>query len=73
MEVTAENYQVALKLLIDRYQKKPLIIKEHIRHLLNLQSITKVSAASLRDLVDTVSVHLRALKSLGRTVADWDD
>lgn len=73
VDVTAENYEVALKLLTDRYQKKPLIIREHVRHLLNLATITKVSASTLRDLIDTVSVHLRALKSLGRPVAQWDD
>lgn len=73
VEVTADNYEVALKLLTDRYQKKPLIVREHVRHLINLTTITKVSAVALRDLVDTVSVHLRALKSLGRPVAQWDD
>ena len=72
VDVAAENDQVVLKLLIDRYQKRPLT-REHIRHLLNLQSITKVSAAGLRDLVGTVSLHVRLLKSLGRSVTYWDD
>lgn len=74
IEVTPESYDVALKLLVERYQKRNIIIREHIWHLLNLPSIAnKTTAATLRDLIDTVSSHLRALTSLGRPVAHWDD
>ncbi|XP_036322214.1 uncharacterized protein LOC118736233 [Rhagoletis pomonella] len=74
MEVTAENYDAALKLLVERYQRRNIIVREHIRQLFNIHSIAaKIGPLALRDLIDSVSIQLRALASLGRPVKHWDD
>ncbi|XP_036347090.1 uncharacterized protein LOC118756433 [Rhagoletis pomonella] len=74
IEVTSDNYEIALKSLVERYQKRNVIVREHIRQLFNVPSIAnKSSSSALRELIDSVNIHLRALSSLGRPVAHWDD
>ena len=42
--------------------------------MLNLPAIAnKAAPLALRDLIDTVNIHLRALTSPSRPVAQWDD
>lgn len=49
----------------DRYDNKCIIIQSHIRKLFELPNVVKNSASQLRNLVDSIDGHTRALQSLG--------
>ncbi|XP_063989072.1 uncharacterized protein LOC135168624 [Diachasmimorpha longicaudata] len=72
LELTEENYEVALQLLKDRYDNKRVIIQKHVRALMDLPTIGKESALELRKFIDAMSMHLRALKALGQPIDTWD-
>ncbi|XP_063981076.1 uncharacterized protein LOC135164549 [Diachasmimorpha longicaudata] len=72
LELTEENYEVALQLLKDRYDNKRVIIQKHVRALMDLPTIGKESALELRKFIDAMSMHLRALKSLGQPSDTWE-
>lgn len=72
LEFSAENYKVAWDLLCERYNNKRLLIQNHIKSLLDISSLSKESAVSLRNMVDNVSKHLRALNSLAIKTEEWD-
>ncbi|XP_031339663.1 uncharacterized protein LOC116168131 [Photinus pyralis] len=70
--VSNDNYAIAWNLLRDRFENKRLIIKNHIGALINLPNVTKDSAQSLRQLLDTINSQLRALKVLNLPIEHWD-
>lgn len=72
LETTSSNYQAAWTLLQERYDNKRLIIHNHVKALFELTSISKESHAALRQLLDNLNKHLRALESLKEPVDKWD-
>ncbi|XP_072948180.1 uncharacterized protein [Epargyreus clarus] len=70
--LSSNNYGIAWSLLCDRYNNKRLLINEHIKCLFSIETISKESAKSLRDLVDMVSKNLSSLKILGESTDQWD-
>lgn len=72
LETTAVNYQAAWKLLQERYDNKRLIIHNHTKALFELPIIHKESHIALRQLLDILNKHLRALESLKEPVQHWD-
>lgn len=72
LEITRDNYTVALDLLEKRFQNKPVIIQTHIRTLVDATSVNKQNSSSLRNLSDTLERHIRALRTLGEPVDTWD-
>ena len=64
LELTQENYNIAINLLKERYGKKQIMIKAHFAKLMNLPMAT-YKATSLRTFYDTMEKHLRCLQSLG--------
>lgn len=73
LELTSENYEAALNLLEERFHNTKLICREHIRQLFDYPPIVHCSSESLRSIVDFFNAHLRALSTLGRPTADWND
>lgn len=73
LEISASNYKVAWNLLKDRYDNKRIIVKNHVRAIREIPTINKESYADLRKLLDTLQIHMRALKALERPVDSWDD
>ncbi|XP_047991918.1 uncharacterized protein LOC125235869 isoform X1 [Leguminivora glycinivorella] len=67
-----ENYEVALKLLDDRYNNIPKIVNFHVNSILDMPVLTKCTASALRSVVSTVNMHLAALKNLNEKVEFWD-
>ncbi|KAJ8982419.1 hypothetical protein NQ317_017221, partial [Molorchus minor] len=65
LETTAANYTAAWKLLVDRYDNKRL-------KLFNLMLIHKESYVHLRQFLDNLNKHLRALECLKEPVKSWD-
>lgn len=72
IETTAANYQAAWNLLKERYDNKRLIIYNHVKALFDMQSLNKESHIGLRQILDSVNKHLRALESLKEPVDKWD-
>ncbi|XP_063540870.1 uncharacterized protein LOC134749766 isoform X3 [Cydia strobilella] len=70
--LTGENYEVALKLLNDRYNNIPKIVSFHVNSILDMPVLTKCTASGLRSIVSTVNMHLAALKNLNEKVEFWD-
>lgn len=72
LELSANNYQVAWNLLIERYENKPLLKKNHIKALFDFKPVTKECPLELRNILDGMRRHLRALEVLGEPVKSWD-
>lgn len=62
-----ENYEIALRLLHERYGNQQEIVDLHYKALMNVHSpLNKVE--SLRSFIDTTEKHLRSLEVLGENV-----
>lgn len=72
IEFSADNYPIAWEVLINRYNNNNLLIHKHVKALFNVQAITKESAESINNLIDSVLKNLRSLKQLGEPVDSWD-
>ncbi|XP_012542665.2 uncharacterized protein LOC105840305 [Monomorium pharaonis] len=72
LEASDANYDIAWNILKERFENKNIIIHNHVKALFDLPQVIKDSHASLRDLSDSMSQHLRALESLGQPVESWD-
>lgn len=70
-DITADNYAEALKLLVERFDNKRRIIQVHVKAM--FAPIQKESSTALRNLLDNILKHFRALKPLQRPVDSWDD
>ena len=64
LDLTNENYGIAVKLLHERYGKKQLMLEAHYAQLLKLDQAQK-DINSLRTFYDKTEKHLRVLQSLG--------
>jgi len=60
-------------MLKNRYDDKRLIIQKRVKAIFELPHISKENHTKLRQLVDGVLKHLRALRTIGRPVDSWDD
>jgi len=60
-----DNYKESISLLESRSRKKQRVINAHMTALLNLP-VPSNTAASLRQLHDTVECHIGGLESLGK-------
>lgn len=72
LEVIESNYNIAWDMLCQRYENKRVIIQAHMKSFFEVQPITKESHVSLRGIIDNANLHLRALKSMGLPVDQWD-
>ena len=72
LEVNDRNYEVAFKLLRERYENTKFIIQSHVKCLFEIPIVGKNTLVDLRKFVDTIQSNLRALKSLKEPVDHWD-
>ncbi|XP_036145647.1 uncharacterized protein LOC118646570 [Monomorium pharaonis] len=72
LATSAENYEIAWNLVVERFDNKRIIIQNHVRSLFELPNIAKESLTGLRALMDGALRHLRALKTLGLQTEHWD-
>ncbi|XP_030757302.1 uncharacterized protein LOC115883129 [Sitophilus oryzae] len=72
LEFSANNYAVAWDLLCDRYNNSRLLVQNHIKAIFNIQAFSKESSKTLRNIIDTLSKHLKALKQLNQPAEHWD-
>ena len=67
LPLTEGNYEVAVKILQERFGKKQQIISAHMEELLKLQACPKDKASQIRYVYDKINVHVRGLEALGVT------
>lgn len=69
---TAEHFQYAYDLLVNRYENRSAIIQSHIRSLLKTPKVVTPSCSELQKLHHNVTSNINALKSLQQPVDQWD-
>ncbi|XP_055906004.1 uncharacterized protein LOC129941403 [Eupeodes corollae] len=67
LECTSQNYETAIELLKCRYDNKRFLFQAHIQEIFQLHSIVKPTVETIRGMIDTINVNLRALNSIGTT------
>ncbi|KAJ8946909.1 hypothetical protein NQ317_015189 [Molorchus minor] len=66
------NYKLAWQALVDHYEKGSLIIRSHVRAILDYPRILKESAKDLKNLYNNINNNLESLKNLGEPTDKWD-
>lgn len=72
LDFTSTNYDIAWKLLCDRYDNNRLLVNNHVQMLFNVEPINKEASKALRYIIDITNKNLRALSTLGQPVQHWD-
>ncbi|XP_018374037.1 PREDICTED: uncharacterized protein LOC108768190, partial [Trachymyrmex cornetzi] len=72
-DITTDNYSEAWKLLNERFDNKKRIIQTHVKAMFEIPSIHKENYTALRNLLDNLLKHFRALRALQRPIDSWDD
>ncbi|XP_043466955.1 uncharacterized protein LOC122501502 [Leptopilina heterotoma] len=72
LEFSAANYLVAWEALRTRFDNTNLLVQNHLKSIFNIEPIQKESASQLRQVVDTLNKHLRALTALRLPTQHWD-
>ena len=72
LQITNENFLVAWQLVTQRYNNKQLIAMMHAKHLCHLPQVKKGDASSVRQLINHVSSHMKALQALSLNVSFQD-
>lgn len=72
LELTSKNYDIAWKLVMDRFNNKQQLVYTHLKALFEIPAINKECAKSIRLLVDHICKNLRALNSLDEKTDNWD-
>ncbi|XP_041787865.1 uncharacterized protein LOC121603240 [Anopheles merus] len=71
LEITSKNYDVAWKLLSERYENKYLIVKTTVEALFSISPLRRECADSLSRLVDDFERNLRMLEKEGEKPDAW--
>lgn len=72
IQISGENYELAWKRLVERYDNSRSMIDNYISQLCSLPSACKGLAKDLRNLLDTSILCVDALKKLHQSVEHWD-
>lgn len=70
--ITDANYQGAWAALEDRFENKRLQVKAHLDQLVDQPEMATENVEMLRLLLRTTQKSLRALKSMGGQIEEWD-
>lgn len=72
IKVTNDNYIMAWDLLKSRFEDTQIIIRNHVRALVEISPVKIGSKNHLRELTDDIQAHVRSLAALGEPVDQWD-
>lgn len=61
LELSAGNYTVAWETICNRFNNKRLLTHDHIKAIFNIQLMKEESTTQIRETIDTLNEHLRAL------------
>ncbi|CAI6367665.1 unnamed protein product [Macrosiphum euphorbiae] len=70
-ETSANNYQIAWECLNERFNNKRIMVQAHIKAIFDLEKITEESSEKLRQFVDKLFGHIKALEAIGYTPMSW--
>ncbi|KYN02137.1 hypothetical protein ALC62_07050 [Cyphomyrmex costatus] len=73
IETTTDNYHEAWNAVKERFDNKRWIVQKHIKAIFDAPAVTKENHVALRDLLDTILKHVRALRALKRPTNEWSD
>ncbi|XP_018360396.1 PREDICTED: uncharacterized protein LOC108759449 [Trachymyrmex cornetzi] len=73
IEITGANYRDAWYRLKERYDNERVAVQKHIKAIFELPALRKENSIALRNLLDGILKHTRALTALKRPVKDWGD
>lgn len=72
IDFKGDNYQMAWKLLCERYDNSRFLVYNHVQALFNVQPVSKEGSIHLRRLIDGINKNIRALKTLNEPTEYWD-
>lgn len=72
LELSGQNYDIAWKLICNRFDNKTQLINTHLKSLFDVPNSITECDKSLRFLIDHISKNLRALNNLGEQTNNWD-
>lgn len=72
LDFSTSNYHIAWELLCKRYNNDKLLVHKHIRSIYSLPRQLSDTPKGIRNMVNTVLKHLRALNSLAQANEPWD-
>jgi hypothetical protein len=72
LPIDDENYEKAWEILENRFKNTRLIVQNHVTSILNAPTMNKQSRTALRELLDTLTSNIAALKTLKIQVESWD-
>lgn len=72
LELTNDNFEVALNILKDRFENKLFIINTHLNFILDYPKITKCTSQILRDFLTQCKSNIVALEVVKCPVESWD-
>lgn len=64
LEISDVNYEIAWRLLKERYDNKRVIVHTHVKAIMELPSMSKENAGELHQIADGASKHIHALQAL---------
>ena len=67
LQLTSSNYKQAIKLLIDHFASKQLIVSSYMNTLFKLNAVEVMDLTTLRYLFDQVESTIRSFQSVGIT------
>lgn len=73
LQICDVNYEIAWKLLHERYENKQILMKNHIKAIFELPILSKETHTGLNQILDGLEKNLNALKVLNRPTEHWDD
>ncbi|XP_024874745.1 uncharacterized protein LOC112456446 [Temnothorax curvispinosus] len=73
LEISGINYVNAWARLQESYDNKRLIVQNHINAIFDLPAARKENGTAIRQILNGVLKHTRALQALKRPTDQWDD
>jgi len=70
-ETSAKNYKIAWECLNERFNNKRIMVQAHTKAIFDLESITEESSEKLRQFVDKLFSHIKALEAIGYNPISW--
>uniref|UniRef100_A0AAR5PX68 Peptidase aspartic putative domain-containing protein n=1 Tax=Dendroctonus ponderosae TaxID=77166 RepID=A0AAR5PX68_DENPD len=64
LEFTSNNYIIAFNAICERYNNPRMLVHNHVKSILDLETSTKESASKLRKINESLFKHVSVLKSL---------
>lgn len=72
LDVTAANYTIAWKTLINRYSNPRIIVNTILSRLLGQKKLTKECPKGLKELIDRTNECLNSLSNININTTSWD-